>query len=301
MIGDPDLDPTEEAARDGRGDPGWLRYVIPGLAILAVVAGAVALWSAARMRELQVAAGPTPVVVRLGEEERDASPFKGFVMRPERPAPDFELTDAGGQPWRLTEAQDDEAVALFFGFSHCPDICPQTLAILSQTMEQLGPAADDFKVVVITVDPARDTPAVFGDYVTAFDSRFVALTGEEEAIREVASAYGVHFAREVPPAAATQAAELASGHAPAAATGEAHAEGDAHGHDQAGTASGSEPAHGDDVSVEFNAGSAAYSVAHSGTVFLIDPQGQLRSSFLGLFAPDEVAHDVRLLLDERDG
>ena len=73
---------------------------------------------------------------------------------------------------------------LFFGFTHCPDVCPTTLAELAQAVKKLGPDAERVQVLIVTVDPERDTPEVLGKYVTAFDPRFLGLRGDLAATRE---------------------------------------------------------------------------------------------------------------------
>ena len=72
---------------------------------------------------------------------------------------------------------------VFFGFTHCPDICPAELQVMSQSLDALGPKAEEVVPIFITLDPERDTPAVMGDYVKNFGSRFVGLTGSPEADR----------------------------------------------------------------------------------------------------------------------
>jgi protein SCO1/2 len=84
---------------------------------------------------------------------------------------------------------------VFFGFTHCPDICPAELQVMSQSLDELGPKADAIIPVFITLDPERDTPQVVGDYVKNFNSRFVGLTGSPEAIAQAAKAYRVAYSK----------------------------------------------------------------------------------------------------------
>lgn len=95
---------------------------------------------------------------------------------------DFSLTDHSGAPRTLSDYRG-KVVVMFFGFTHCPDVCPTTLAEMARAMKQLGPDADRVQVLMVTVDPERDTPAVLKPYVTAFDPRFVGLTGDVDAIK----------------------------------------------------------------------------------------------------------------------
>jgi protein SCO1 len=82
---------------------------------------------------------------------------------------------------------------VFFGFTHCPDICPAELQVISAALEALGPKAEKVVPVFITLDPERDTPEVMGDYVKNFGTNFVGLSGSAEAIAEAAKAYRVAY------------------------------------------------------------------------------------------------------------
>src|SRR5688500_17377584 len=97
----------------------------------------------------------------------------------------LELTDHTGKPRRLEDFRG-KAVVLFFGFTHCPDVCPTTLADIAQAIKTLGPDAERVQVLMVSVDPERDTPAALAKYVTAFDPRFLALRGDLAATRKVA-------------------------------------------------------------------------------------------------------------------
>ncbi|MEH0073752.1 SCO family protein [Pannonibacter sp. Pt2] len=88
-------------------------------------------------------------------------------------------------------------LAIFFGFTFCPDVCPTTLSDLQGWIEQLGPDADRMNYAFVSVDPERDTPEVIGDYVAAFDPRITPLTGSREQIDAVIKAYRV-YAKKVP-------------------------------------------------------------------------------------------------------
>ena len=84
---------------------------------------------------------------------------------------------------------------VFFGFTHCPDICPAELQVMSQSLEALGPEAEEVVPIFITLDPERDTQAVMDAYVKNFGSRFVGLTGSPEAVAAAAKAYRVAYAK----------------------------------------------------------------------------------------------------------
>jgi protein SCO1/2 len=104
----------------------------------------------------------------------------------------LELADHNGKPRRLEDFRG-KAVVVFFGFTHCPDVCPTTLADTAQAMRQLGAEADRVQVLFVTVDPERDTQEALAKYVTAFDARFLGLRGDLEATRRAAKEFKVYF------------------------------------------------------------------------------------------------------------
>ncbi|MGH8706499.1 MAG: SCO family protein [Burkholderiales bacterium] len=102
------------------------------------------------------------------------------------------LTDHHGKARRLEDFRG-KAVVIFFGFTHCPDVCPTTLADMAQVVRQLGPEAERVQVLFVTVDPERDTQELLAKYVGAFDPRFLGLRGGLEATRAVAKEFKVYF------------------------------------------------------------------------------------------------------------
>ncbi|HEX7340225.1 MAG TPA: SCO family protein [Rhodanobacteraceae bacterium] len=106
----------------------------------------------------------------------------------------FRLTDDANQ---VVTAKNylGKVVVLYFGYTHCPDVCPLTLTHLHMMMQKLGPLAKDARILFVSVDPARDTPAVMHAYVTAFGTHMVGLTGTESEIRAMAKRYRVAFNR----------------------------------------------------------------------------------------------------------
>src|SRR3546814_20010177 len=87
---------------------------------------------------------------------------------------------------------------MFFGYASCPDVCPTTMAQLSQVMLELGDQADKVRILFISVDPHRDTPEVLQAYVNAFDSNAIGLTGTEKQVADVARRYRVAYQIEKP-------------------------------------------------------------------------------------------------------
>jgi len=125
--------------------------------------------------------------------------------QPDTPKPPADVAAIGG-PFRLTshkgEPIDNARLAgkpylVFFGFTHCPDVCPTTLFELTELMKEPGPAADRFNVVFITVDPERGTQQLLAEYMTSFDERILALRGSREETDAVVKAFAA-FARKVP-------------------------------------------------------------------------------------------------------
>ena len=112
------------------------------------------------------------------------------------PAPDFHLVDTDATPRRSSDYRGKVTI-LVFGFTHCPDVCPAALAKLALVMKQLGALADRVRVLFVTLDPDRDTPAALKSYVASFDPRFVGLTGSNAQINAVAASFSVDFAKVV--------------------------------------------------------------------------------------------------------
>jgi protein SCO1/2 len=108
----------------------------------------------------------------------------------------FRLIDHNGRT--VTEADfRGKPFLVFFGFTHCPDVCPTALFEMSEAFRRLGPDADKARALFISVDPERDTPEILKQYVSSFDPRIVGLTGTPEQIATVTKAYKV-YAKKVP-------------------------------------------------------------------------------------------------------
>lgn len=103
---------------------------------------------------------------------------------------DFQLTDFDGRERRLADFRG-KVVVVFFGYTHCPDVCPTTLAELASAIKQLGPRGEKVQVLFITADPERDTAAVLKQYVTAFNPGFLGLRGTREDTLRVAKEFKV--------------------------------------------------------------------------------------------------------------
>src|ERR1041385_3045472 len=105
---------------------------------------------------------------------------------------DFALTDQNNKPFRLSQLRG-KVVFLFFGYTHCPDACPTTMAKLSQVYKLLGHNADQVVTVFVSVDPGRDTTSVLKNYLAYFHLNSVGLTGTKEEIDVVVKQYGAKY------------------------------------------------------------------------------------------------------------
>jgi protein SCO1 len=158
----------------------------------------------------------------------------------------FDLTDHHGNRRTLADFRG-KAVMLFFGYTHCPDMCPTTMALLAAALGRMGDDARDVQVLFVTVDPKRDTPQVLAQYVPAFHPTFLGLYADPETTARTAREFKAFFELRPP---------------------------DEHG---------------------------AYTVDHSGQVYVFDPQGRLRLFIQPDASPESIVHDVRALLAEYRG
>jgi protein SCO1/2 len=123
---------------------------------------------------------------------KPAPKFKSSDITGAQFAQGFTLTDHNGERRSLADFKG-KAVLLFFGFTHCPDVCPTTLARAKLALQQLGSDASKVQVLFVTVDPERDTLDVLKGYVTAFDPAFVGFTGTPEEIKQVAQDFRIIY------------------------------------------------------------------------------------------------------------
>jgi protein SCO1/2 len=128
-----------------------------------------------------------------------------FIVTGRTPTP-IAMTSAVGGPFKLVD-QNSKPITdadmkghpflVFFGFTHCPDVCPTTLFDVSEVFRALGSDVKDVRALFITVDPERDTPTVLKDYLSSFDPRIIGVTGDDAAIASAEKAYRV-YAKKVP-------------------------------------------------------------------------------------------------------
>jgi len=207
------------------------RLIIVGLAALLavlIVAG-VMLWLQPRPAAIlsQGGAPLAPGLVRLPSGTELGGPFQ--------------LVDHNGQSV-TDEAYAGKFMLIFFGFTHCPDVCPTELSAMATALDDLGPLAEQVQPLLVSIDPARDGPAALRDYVAAFHPRILGLTGSDEQIAAAAKAYRVYYAK-----------------------GPVDAEGN-------------------------------YAMDHTAFVYLMGPDGKLRSVFRAGAAPEVIAGEIKTQL-----
>jgi protein SCO1 len=131
----------------------------------------------------------TPVLVFGWAQGRFASEVEA---EPRPYATPFQLIDQHGK----TVTEGDllgKPSAWFYGFTHCPDVCPTALAEMAYVLKELGTDADKLRVVFVSVDPARDTPQILKEYVAYFDERILALTGDDQQLQQMTKARYIYY------------------------------------------------------------------------------------------------------------
>lgn len=127
--------------------------------------------------------------------------YRGGLVTPPLSKPGFVLTDTSGAQFDFKHRTEGYVTLLFFGYTNCPDQCPMHMANLGAALKKVPPGiADQVKLVFVTTDPARDTPAVVRRWLDLFDRHFIGLTGTERVIAAVERAAGVPLAAKTGPA-----------------------------------------------------------------------------------------------------
>lgn len=145
-----------------------------------------ALWVAVALAAVVLAV----LLLRPGAGQQPVQPgLPGFTL-----GGPFTLTGADGKPFSSTQLQG-KPYAIFFGFTHCPDVCPNTLARMARLRGQLGQGDDAFRIVFVTVDPERDTPQAVGAYAKLFNTPIIGLTGSRPQIDQVAKQFAIYQAK----------------------------------------------------------------------------------------------------------
>lgn len=188
---------------------------------------------------------------------RGAPAFHGTTYTEVAPAAQFSLVDQDGRRVSL-DSYRGKPVLLFFGYTRCPDVCPTTLNKLARAMKDAGGDAEDVQVLLITLDPANDTPGTLKTYTSHFGPAVMGLTGDSAALAAARQGYGAYV-------------ETVAANAPAA------------GHGGHGGHAAPVP--------------AAAKTVHSGVVYGIDRRGNLQVVISDGATPEEVRDDVRTLAE----
>ena len=213
------------------------------------------------------------VVLASGSNEPE---LVGTNMESE-PAPSFTLTDHRGQTVELQDLEG-KAVALTFIFTNCPDVCPLIVQRMLNAYDQLpDDTQDDVAMVAVTVDPERDSPQAMHDYLAERDvatlDNWYGLTGDLATLEPIWANYYVTPGQKYP--ANTPVPSATSSHGE-----DGHHSGDAHSDHDHGT--------GEDDN-------AAYWLAHTDVIYVIDPEGNLRSLMRSDDTPEDLAHNLEAL------
>ena len=150
-----------------------------------------------RLKRLVAALFLTLAACLAGCGERSGAPgFKLTDVTGANFGKELALTDHHGKPRTLADFRG-KVVTVFFGFTHCPDVCPTTLAEMAQVVKALGPDGDRVQVLFVTVDPERDTQQVLAQYVPAFHPSFLGLYGDAEATARAAKAFRIYYQKQL--------------------------------------------------------------------------------------------------------
>jgi protein SCO1/2 len=200
-------------------------------------------FSIPRRRLLAGALVALPLALALPgcSSQAEPLPFEGNDITGSHLGRDLDMTDTTGQRRTLADFQG-KVLLVFFGYTQCPDVCPTAMAQAAQAMQLLGDQAGDVRVIMVSVDPARDTPEVLGAYVQAFDPSFIGLTGTPEQLEKTARSFKAFYAKEAGPT----------------------------------------PEH--------------YAMNHSSAFYLLDREGEARALLGPSLTPEDMAHDIKLLL-----
>jgi protein SCO1/2 len=155
--------------------------VLVGLSVAALLAGC----SSTGSDSPTVSSQPSSQASEL--TDHSGGTYQGVGLTPPQPRPQFSLTDTAGKPYKFGSATAGKPTLLYFGYTHCPDVCPTTLADITQALQAVPAKVRAVtQVVFVTTDVKRDSPAVLASYLSKFDpglpNRFIGLTGSQSAI-----------------------------------------------------------------------------------------------------------------------
>jgi protein SCO1/2 len=169
---------SEEKHEEIPPAPDRSRYWLTGLAIGFVMVGLLVGWLS-----IQFMTGRLSLVPHE---------FNGLVMQSPEPMNNFTLLSHTGESFNLRDTRG-KTVLVYFGYTFCPDVCPATLVEVAKAKQLLGRQGDDLEVLMVTLDPERDTPEKLAEYLAYFDQSFIGLTGSEAELLQVTTPFGVYF------------------------------------------------------------------------------------------------------------
>jgi protein SCO1/2 len=175
----------------GRVLDGGFRLVVVAAVLFGVLLVWSALWGQAPPNGAGLKASPSASSSASAPSPAPSVDVSAFLARDVVAAPPVELIDQDGRPFSLTSLRGSPTF-VFFGYTHCPDVCPATIGTVGKAIETTDLGA---RAVFVTVDPSRDTAAWLKEFLTYLPARFIALTGSDAEIRTAAGAWGVRYAR----------------------------------------------------------------------------------------------------------
>ncbi|HEX7386415.1 MAG TPA: SCO family protein [Castellaniella sp.] len=203
-----------------------------------------AVYSSTRRSLLVAAIASLPLALAGCGDKADSKPLAfegGNDITGTHLGSDLDMVSTDGQARTLASFRG-KVLLVYFGYTHCPDVCPTSMAMAAQALALLGPKAKDVQVAMVTVDPQRDTPKVLAAYVQAFNPTFVGLTGTADQLARTARSFKVSYAKEAGPTP------------------------------------------------------QQYAMSHSSAFYLIDRKGETRALISANTTPQDMAHDIQLLL-----
>lgn len=141
---------------------------------------------------------PAALIACTPEDTNKPLPFKGSDITGSGLGKDLDMVDGDGNERVLADFKG-KVLMIYFGYTQCPDVCPTSLAQMALAIEALGDKADDVQVILISVDPDRDTPAIMKAYAHLFNPDFIGLTGSSEQLRKTARSFKAFYAKEPGP------------------------------------------------------------------------------------------------------
>lgn len=123
-----------------------------------------------------------------------ATAVNGIWLDPPQDVPAVKLSGSDGRTHSLQDFHGKVTV-VFFGYTHCPDVCPTTASTMARARSLLGPEADRVQLVFVSVDPERDTPERLASYLAKYDPTYLGLTAEDATLQQLTTVFGVHYAK----------------------------------------------------------------------------------------------------------